>query len=136
LLRVAARTLPELCATSLRYPMLVSDWFKRRLVAEGGRARRDLLHLGEATAHLPFEDAAELIAAVLARPAPGYRQYFPAQTLDVTNLSVPQLIERFYPDVHRKLPLASITALVDIGRLQRELGWRPTERLRVELIED
>jgi nucleoside-diphosphate-sugar epimerase len=136
LLRVAARTLPELCATSLRYPMLVSDWFTRRLLADGGRARRDLLHLGEATAHLAFEDAAELIAAVLARPAPGYRQYFPAQTIDVTNLSIPQLVERFYPDIRRKLPLASMAALVDIGRLERELGWRPSERVRVELIED
>jgi len=135
LLRIAARTNPQLCLTSLRYPMLVTDWFERRLLADGGRVRRDVLHLGEATAHLTFEDAAELVGAVLARPAPGYRQYFPAQTVDVFNLSVPQLIERIYPAVPRKRPLAAIEALVDIGRLERELDWRPSVRLRVELID-
>jgi hypothetical protein len=29
-----------------------------------------------------------------------------------------------------------MAALVDIGRLERELGWRPSERVRVELIDD
>ena len=133
LLRVTARIEPELCITALRYPMLVSASFERRLLAEGGRARRELLHLGEATAHLRFEDAAELIGAVLARPVPGYRQYFPAQTLHVTNLSVPELVQRVYPGVPRKRPLASIDDLVDAGRLERELDWRhDSERLKVQ----
>jgi nucleoside-diphosphate-sugar epimerase len=136
LLRVTARNQPELCITALRYPMLVSASFERRLLADGGRARRELLHLGEATAHLHFDDAAELIGAVLARPVPGYRQYFPAQTLRVTNLSVPELVERIYPRVPRTRPLASIDDLVDAGRLERELHWRPRERLKVQLIED
>lgn len=135
LLRMTARTKPELCLTSLRFPMLVSDWFKRRLFADGGRARRDWLHLGEATAHLSFEDGAELIAAVLAKPAAGYREYFPAQTIDVTNFSVPQLIELIYPGVPRKQPLASIDRLIDTSRIERELDWRPSERFRVELID-
>lgn len=135
-LRVAARSKPELCFTSLRYPMLVSDSFERRVLAGGGRARRELLHLGEASAHLRFDDAAELIAAVLARPMPGYRQYFPAQTIHVSNFSVPELIERIYPAVRRKQPLASIQNLVDMGRLERELDWRPSQRLKVELDEE
>jgi nucleoside-diphosphate-sugar epimerase len=106
------------------------------LLANGGRAGQEFLHVGEATAHLRFGDAAELIAAVLEHPAAGYRQYFPAQTLDITNLSVAGLIERIYPGVPRKQPLAAIDRLVDIGRLERELGWRPRERLQVELAED
>jgi nucleoside-diphosphate-sugar epimerase len=74
MLRVAARAKPELALTSLRYPMLIGDWFRARLRANGGRVPSEHLHLGEATAHLSFEDAARLVAHVLARPRAGYRQ--------------------------------------------------------------
>jgi nucleoside-diphosphate-sugar epimerase len=134
-LRVLVRTRPELAVTSLRYPMLIGDWFRARMAANGGRIPADHLHLGEATAHLSLEDAARLVLQVLERPRAGYRQYFPAQTIDVVNLGARGLIERFYPTVERRRPLESIERLVEIGALERDLGFLPSERARVELVE-
>jgi nucleoside-diphosphate-sugar epimerase len=135
MLRVAARAKPELALTSLRYPMLIGDWFRARLRANGGRVPSEHLHLGEATAHLSFEDAARLVTHVLARPRAGYRQYFPAQSLEVKNLGVPAFIERFYPGIELRRPLASIERLVDLAEVERDLGFSPSERFSVELAE-
>lgn len=134
-LRVAASVKPELALTSLRYPMLIGDWFRTRLATNGRRVPASYLHLGEATAHLSFEDAARLVAHVLARPRAGYRQYFPAQALEVTNVGARGLIERFYPQVELRRPLAAIERLVELGELERDLGFSPSEELRVELAE-
>jgi nucleoside-diphosphate-sugar epimerase len=134
-LRVLAKSKPELCVTVLRYPMLIGDWFRGRLAANGGRVPSEHLHLGEATAHLSLEDGARLVLGVLERPQPGYRQYFPAQTIDVVNVGARGLIERFYPTVERRRPLEGIERLVDIGDLERDLGFVPSERARVELLD-
>ena len=135
LLRVAARTKPELAVTVLRYPMLFGDWFRARLATNGGRVPPDQVHFGEATAHLSFEDAARLIAQVLDRPRAGYRQYFPAQTLEFVNVPLHALIERFYPTVACRQPRDRIERLVDIGDLEQDLGFVPAERARVELLD-
>jgi nucleoside-diphosphate-sugar epimerase len=135
-LRVAARERPELALTVLRYPMLVAEGFQQRLAQNGGRVSRDALHLGEATAHLSFADAARLIVKVLERPCAGYRQFFPAQTLDVTNVGVRGLIERFYPNVRRLLPLDRIERLIDLTALGRDLDFTPSARPQVELLEE
>lgn len=134
-LRVAVRARPELAATSLRYPMLVDDSFRKRLATNGGRVPRGFLHLGEATAHLSFEDGARLIVDVLERSRPGYRQFLPAATLDVTNVGTRGLIERFYPNVPLRAPLESIERLIDISELERELGFAPSERIQVQLLD-
>jgi nucleoside-diphosphate-sugar epimerase len=134
-LRVAVRAKPELAATSLRYPMLVADWFKLRLSTNGARVPSDFLHLGEATAHLSFEDGARLIVSVLERSRPGYRQFFPAATIDVTNVGARGLIERFYPNVPLRVPLESIEQLIDASDLERELGFAPSERIQVQLVD-
>jgi nucleoside-diphosphate-sugar epimerase len=134
LLRVIVRTKPELSATSLRYPMLIGDWFRFRMATNGGRVPSDYLHLGEATAHLSLEDGARLVSQVLERPRPGYRQYFPAETIDVTNMGVRELIERFYPTVECRKPLAGIERLIDTSELERDLDFKASERTRVELI--
>ncbi len=133
-LRVAARAKPELCVTSLRYPMLIGDWFRARF-AGNGRVPREHLHLGEATAHLSFEDAASVVGRVLERPRSGYRQYFPAQTVEVTNVAARGLIERFYRDIPLRRPLDAIERLVDLGELEQDLGFSPSERLSAELLE-
>jgi nucleoside-diphosphate-sugar epimerase len=134
-LKVAAKARPELAVTVLRYPMLVADWFRQRLRGTDGKARSDVLHLGEGTAHLSFEDGAELVGAVLERARPGYRQYLPAQSLDVVNLAPAALIARFYPGVPLRRPLEAIENLIDLSGLERDLGWKPSERLSVELVE-
>lgn len=132
-LRVAAIEKPGLAITSLRYPMLVADWFRGRLATNGGRVPRDFLHLSEATAHLGFEDAARLIVCVLERSRAGYRQFFPAATLEVTNVGTRGLIERFYPKVSLREPIERIGSLIDVSELEREVGFAPSERIRVEL---
>lgn len=134
-LRVTARAHPELCITSLRYPMLIGDWFRLRLAENGGRVPSDHLHLGEATAHLTFEDAARLVGHVLERPRAGYRQYFPAQSVEVRNVGARGLIERFYPRIELRRPLAAIEELVDLTEVEQDLGFSPSERFSVELAE-
>jgi nucleoside-diphosphate-sugar epimerase len=136
LLKIVVHTKPGIAATVLRYPMLIGDWFRARIATNGGRVPRDYLHLGEATAHLSVADAARLVVHVLERSRPGYRQYFPAQTLDVTNVSPVGLIERFYPGVECRVPLDSIERLIDLEEVERELGFSPSERLQVELADD
>lgn len=133
LLKVMARARPELSITVLRYPMLVGDWFEKRVVGTDGKARPDVLHLGEASAHLRFDDAAELVCRVIERPKAGYRQYFPAQTLSLTNLNAQELIARFYPNVPLLRPRDQIDDLVDLGALERDVGWKPRARISVEL---
>jgi nucleoside-diphosphate-sugar epimerase len=133
MLRLATTLHAELAVTAIRYPMLVGPQFLRRFEPFGGRVPYKMLHLGEATAHLFFEDAAELVVHALERQASGYHQYFPAQTFDVTNLPVSRLIERFYPNVRRARSLDAIDTLIDISALEHDLGWKPTQRMTVEL---
>ena len=132
LLRFAARDHADLAVTVLRYPMLVGEQFRRRFASLGNRIPSTWLHLGEATAHLFVEDAADIVARAVERQLPGYHQYFPAQTIAVKNLPVPRLIERFYPSVTLTRDLEQIESLIDISELERDLGCMPRERLEVE----
>jgi nucleoside-diphosphate-sugar epimerase len=115
--------------------MLVGPQFLRRFEPFGGKVPSRMLHLGEATAHLFYEDAAELVVHALERQAPGYHQYLPAETIDVTNVRVPELVERFYPKVRRTRPLPEVDRLIDLSALERDLGWKPKQRLTVALAE-
>jgi nucleoside-diphosphate-sugar epimerase len=133
MLRLSTSLKPDLRATSLRYPMLVGPQFLRRFEPFGGRVTPEMLQLGEASAHLFHEDAAELVVHAIERQTPGYHQYLPAQTFGVTNVPVPRLIERFYPNVRRTRPLEAIDTLIDLSALERELGWKPKHRLTVTL---
>ena len=135
-LRSAAREIPELAATALRFPMLVGEWWNRRIEINAGRLRQDELHLNEATTHLPFRDAARVIAAAVERQVPGYHCYFPAQTLDITNRTPAELARAFFPGVRVAVPEAELTDLVDRSALERDLGYRPADRFRVTLRED
>jgi nucleoside-diphosphate-sugar epimerase len=136
LLQLSTKLYPELSATSLRYPMLVGPQFVRRFEPFAGKASSRMLHLGEASAHLFYEDAAELVVHALERQAPGYHQYLPAQTFAVTNVPVPRLVERFYPSVPRKRSLESIENLIDLSALDRDLGWKPKHRIEALLSDD
>jgi nucleoside-diphosphate-sugar epimerase len=131
MLRLATRIHPDLRATVLRYPMLVGAQFLGRFEPFGGIVTSGMLHLGEATAHLFFEDAAELVVHAVERQATGYHQYLPAQTFKVKNLEVPKLVERYYPNVRRTRPLESMDTLIDLESLERDLGWKPAQRIEV-----
>jgi len=135
-LRVAAASRPELACTVLRYPFLVTDWFRRRHLAKGPVAKMpaSALDWGEVTAHLTLEDAAELAAVAVERQRPGYHQYFPAQTMDIAGYELDRALREFYPDVPVRRPLRSFSDLIDLAAVQETLGWAPRERIRIEII--
>ncbi|HEY3668061.1 MAG TPA: NAD(P)-dependent oxidoreductase [Polyangiaceae bacterium] len=122
---------PELAATSLRFPGLLSEQWLERFTAGGKPAARSWFNFGEVLAYLMFSDAAELIRAVLEKQRPGYHQYYPAQTLEVRGVSAAQLIREFYPQVPLRRPIEQIDALVDVSAITEELGWAPSERASI-----
>ena len=130
-LQLHARALPELTATSLRFPWLVNEAQLERMSNGGRPAPRSQFNFGELLAYLKLSDAASLVAAVLERQQPGYHQYYPAQTLDVRGMPVAQLAREHYPHVPLRVPVDALHTLVDIGDLARDLGWRPEPRAQV-----
>jgi nucleoside-diphosphate-sugar epimerase len=134
-LRQAARVKPGFSATVLRFPMLFGEQFREHLEKRAGQVGPDGLHLGEAMAHLSFDDGARVIAHALERARPGYRQFFPALSFDVTNVSTRELIERFYPRVELRKPLLEARNLIDSSDLARELDFVPSERVALQLAE-
>jgi nucleoside-diphosphate-sugar epimerase len=123
---------PRLSATSLRFPMLVNDHLLGRF-----EALRSLnpswFNFPECVSHLTFEDAGELIALVVERATPGYRQYFPAVPMQFKGRSNADLIREFYPDTPLNQPAEEISELIDISDITRDTGWRPTRRILVPI---
>lgn len=123
---------PKLGATSLRFPMLVNEQMLSRF-----ESIRSLSHnwfnFSECTSHLTFEDAAELIVAVIAKRSPGYRQYFPAQAMQFKGRSTADMIRQFFPDTPLNEPIDEIAELIDCSEITRDTGWRPTRRILVPL---
>jgi nucleoside-diphosphate-sugar epimerase len=126
---IAARQ-PALSLTAIRYPMLVTAWFERRM-SSVAQVPLKWLDLAECTAHLFLEDAGALVADVLARRLPGYRRYFPAQTMDIANYPVEELLANHYADVPRRAPIPDLASLIDISAITRDVGWVPKRRLRI-----
>jgi nucleoside-diphosphate-sugar epimerase len=134
LMEEACRAKPELAATALRFPMLVGGEFLDRMRDRKAVSAR-WLNLGEALAYLALSEAAELVALVLEKRRAGYRQYLPAMAQLPTNLTLSELIQRFYADIPLKKPLSEIAALIDVSELEREYGWVPKEPLPFTLEE-
>lgn len=129
-LRLMCELDARLAATSLRFPMLAADWFKRRvqtpLPVSG-------LNLCEALTYLMFEDAARVVRLVVERQAPGYHQYFPAQALELEGMSAGQVIAELFPGTPLRRPAEEIAALVDLSALERDVGFRAGPPLTVLL---
>jgi nucleoside-diphosphate-sugar epimerase len=126
------RAHPELSATALRYPMLLTERFLGRF-----ETIRSLKHgwfnYAECLAHLTVEDAAELVALVLEHGRPGFRTYFPALAMEFQGRTAAQMIREFYPESPLVKPLDAIDDLIDISEITRDTGWKPTRRIRVPL---
>ena len=125
MLRLMSEAHPDLAATSLRFPGLVSEQWLERFTAGGKPALRSHFNFGELLAYLMFSDAAELVRATLERQQPGYHQYFPAQCLEVRGVSVAELVQEFYPSVPLRCPVEQLASLVDIQAITDALGWSP-----------
>lgn len=132
MLQLACGALPELSATSLRFPMLVNEQMLQRFetirTLKGG-----WFNFHECLSHLTFEDAAELIACCLQRSTPGYRQYFPALSIQLGRRSAAGVIAEFYPDTPLRQEREGITELIDLSEITQELGWAPRRRILVPL---
>jgi nucleoside-diphosphate-sugar epimerase len=129
-LRILSEIEPQLACTSLRFPMLASDWFHQRL-------RQPLpassVNFCEALAYLDFADAATLVALVVEKQAPGYHQYFPAQAVTLQGYTVEQTLSEFFPKIPLRRPAAEISALIDWSALERDFGFRPGPPLTLQL---
>lgn len=101
-------------------------WLKRR---RSSASIREHALLDEGFSYLHAEDAARLVLAVLRTPLPGYRQYFPSATTPSTGIPVPELIQRFFAGVPLRKRVEEMTGLVDISRINAEVGWTPKHDL-------
>lgn len=132
LLRICCEADPELAATALRLPMILSGQFLDRM-RDRKRAPLRWLNAGELLAFTTAADAAELVALVVERRRPGYHQYFPARSQEPEGWTAQKLIQKLYPDVELRRPLDEIDTLIDVSELEEHFGWTPRERLRFEL---
>lgn len=134
MLRLHCQQHPELSATALRFPMLPPAWWVERLTDPRG-VPRSALNYGECLAYLTLPDAAELVGRVVARRKRGYHQYFPALSLQIENQPLATLIAERYADVPSRHDAQELPSLIDISRLELDLGFRPKQRLSVRLRE-
>ncbi|HEY2408323.1 MAG TPA: NAD(P)-dependent oxidoreductase [Polyangiaceae bacterium] len=134
LLEEHAREDSALSATSLRFPMLLSEQFAPIFTGRGRPVDPKWLNFGELLGYLMFSDAAALIVAVLEAGLPGYHQQYPALSLEVKNRSVPSLIDEFYPHVELRRPVSQISSLIDISGLQKSIAWDPKHHFSVEMV--
>jgi nucleoside-diphosphate-sugar epimerase len=132
MLQLACAERPTLSATALRFPMLVGEHLVQRFESIRSFSPHSF-NLSECLSHLTFEDAAELIRAVVERGAPGYHQYFPALAKELAGRSNADLVREYFPEARLVRPLAELTELIDISEITRDLGWRPTRRIVVPL---
>lgn len=110
-----------LACTALRLPLLHHQE-PRVAVADGHERPIDVV---EAFSGLTYDDAARLFLAVVRAGLPGYRVYLAGTSHRHRDLSVAELIDRYYPEVP-----AGTTDLIDISTIMAETGWRPSSRYR------
>jgi nucleoside-diphosphate-sugar epimerase len=123
---------PRLSATALRLPMLVNDLLLSRFESLRSLSQ-NWFNFPECISHLTFEDAGELIALVVERGTPGYRQYFPALAMQFKGRTTADLIRQFFPDTPLNKPIDEIAELIDISDITRDVGWKPTRRILVPI---
>ncbi len=102
---------------ALRFPLLHFRQDRVR-VSTGDERPNDLL---EGFTGLSYDDASELILAVIRTDLPGYRVYAPAVAHRHRDFAPGELVRTHYPD----LP-ATTDDLIDISTIVEETDWRPT----------
>jgi nucleoside-diphosphate-sugar epimerase len=129
-LQVLCEEKPALSATSLRFPVLAGDGWFRRFARR--KVPQNVVNFGEGLTFLTFADAARVVSSVCEIARAGYRQLFPAATLDLAGLGAPEIIAAFYPETRLLAPRETITRLVDPTELEA-LGCAPRDRFEIEL---
>jgi nucleoside-diphosphate-sugar epimerase len=111
----------RISCVAIRYPWLIEQ--ARHAAPRKTRARAR--HLEGVFSYLAYTDAASLVLAILRNPLPGFRIYLPAHPKPRRTESPADLIREYYPGVPLRRPLEEIQSLVDISRIQDEIGWSP-----------
>jgi nucleoside-diphosphate-sugar epimerase len=132
MLRLFCESTPELSATAIRFPMLVTEWLLRRFSLLP-RVPAAWIDFEECTAHLFMEDAGRLVADVVEQRLPGYHQYFPAQMMELGGYPLSQMVAERYSHAELRQPLERMSSLIDNSAITRELGWVPLQRLSLEV---
>jgi nucleoside-diphosphate-sugar epimerase len=117
-------TLPHMNCVAIRYPWLIDpsehNFTKRKRMRQGAENTDGVF------SYLSFSDAASLVVAVLDASLPGFRIYMPAHPKNRLRKAAADVIKEHYPEVRLRCPLQEIDALIDISRIQSEIGWYPT----------
>ncbi|MGF1448673.1 MAG: NAD-dependent epimerase/dehydratase family protein [Opitutales bacterium] len=80
--------------------------------------------IDEALTMLDRRDANDLFRRCIETDLPGARIYQPASPQPLySKLSIPELIQRYFPNVPLKQPLEAMTALCDTSQITADLGW-------------
>ena len=105
-----------IAATALRLPLLHhdEDWVE---VGEGDETPVDVF---EGFTGLTYGEAAALFLAVVQAELSGYHVFMAGTAHRHRDLSLSEVIERFYPDLDRELP-----DLIDNQPVTLATGWRP-----------
>lgn len=106
-----------LACTAVRFPLLHRHE-PRVGVRDGHEHEIDVF---EGFTGLTYHDAARLFLAVVRADLPGYRVYLPGTAHRHRDLSLHELIARYYPEVPR-----DAGDLVDITTIVAETGWTPS----------
>lgn len=112
----------QMNCVAIRYPWLIEP-------AKHDFSRREIRRVKKVDgvfSYLSFGDAAELVAAVLAAPLPGFRIYMPAHPKNRLGRAAADVIREYYPGIPLRRSLEEIESLINISRIQNETGWSPT----------
>lgn len=115
-------------AVALRFPTLVDPTRLERV----WRHNLDILvqkrasdaRISQGFGALMYEDAARLMTRLLSAPTPGYRVYLPAVCVPPIK-EISEIIDTYYHGVPLRRPPAQMGSLIDISRIEKEIGWRP-----------
>jgi nucleoside-diphosphate-sugar epimerase len=126
LLRFYVRRLPDLSAVAVRFPMLVDPSRTVQLRARFAVGRPSG-PLDEGFSYLTLSDAAELVLALLERPALGFRVLLPAARGNTLGRPPGEIIREYYAGVPLRVPAEQMESLVDLSEIEREYGWSPRD---------
>lgn len=76
---------------------------------------------------LSSRDAGRLVNAVLSADIKEYKCYFPTASTLNTEIPIPELIKKYFPNVKLRKPVEEMTHLVDISAIVKDTGWQPMD---------
>jgi nucleoside-diphosphate-sugar epimerase len=123
--RYYAAMFPDLSATVVRFPFMVSERHLHWHHGHGDGHHGFWGNIDEGLSYLAVQDAATLVPAILEKQDVGYHCIFPAAPDSHSSLPLPEVIEKLFPGVPLKMPIEDMTSLVDTSKITEAIGWEP-----------